>query len=372
MRQVLLVLWALAVVAVFALAACGDAAKGPFEAAAALDRQQQASKAVGLYLEAHETAPETRYGKLALARAEVLLVEVGAQQLDADQWDQLDETAGKILELHADDGVGYLYKGYAANGKGRMDEAEALLKKASGDLRGIAPPSDLAVEATALALFSGASAGASAALSGSPVDSAFLTGKRDRLLKHIDRERQAAARRRELADEGTLDSMATLLSNYSDSEEAAKVRPLYAKQLGARLETPEKVGPPTPDDPDPIATIVDSLTLRAPEEPAAKAALAKVEALRPRWEKLYEEQIEQVDEQVAERQEQAMSKIAAIIRDKCAPARTRLQKGDQGAVEPLKAAAEEAAALVPNGMTEEDLQKIQLFIIANCTVSDGS
>lgn len=367
MRYVLLPLWAFALLVV---AACGDPAKAPFQTAAEQDRQQHAVKAVELYLAANKAAPDSRYGKMALARAEVLLIDVGAQQLEADEWDALDETASKILELHPDEGVGYLYKGYAANGKGQVDEAEAFLKKASGELRGISPPTDLAVEATAAALFSGATAGASSALGGSPVDSAFLTGKRDRLLKQIERDRQAAARRAELLADGSLDAMATLLTNYTDSEEAAKVRPLYAGQLAAKLESPEKVGPPTPDDPDPIATIVDSLAARAPEEPAAKAAIAKVDALRPQWEERYEEEIERVDEQVAERQEQAMSKIAAIIRDKCAPLRTKLQKGDQGAAEPLKAAAEEAAGLVPNGMTEEDLQKIQLFIIANCTVSE--
>jgi len=347
--------------------ACSDAAKGGFEAAAEEDRRQNQAEAVDLYLEANKAAPDSRFGKLALARAEVLLLELGAQQLSADQWDELDGTGARLLALDGASGSGSVFKGYAAHGKGQLEEAERWLKKASGDIKGVAPPSEAAIEATAEALFNGASAGASSALSGSLVDTSFLGNKRDRLLKLIERDREAAARRAELVKAGTMDAMATLLTNYAKSSEAAKVRGPYAQKLAAKLASPEKVGPPTPDDPDPIATIVDSLKMRAPEEPAAVKAFAR--ELRPAWEERYEDEIETVDKQVAAVQEGAMSKIAVIIRDKCAPLRTKLEKGDRSAAEPLKAAAIEAAELIPHGMTEEDLQKIQLFIIANCTSS---
>ncbi len=347
--------------------ACGDAARGAFDEAAALDRGQQQLEAATKYMKVHSDSSSSRYGKLARARAEVLLLELGAQHLQQKNWSDLDQAAGKLIELDSSSVAGHLYRAYALYGQGEFAKASKSLKQAAGTPRGVTPPSKEAVEATAVALFDGTEAGAQSALDGSLVDGQFLKNARARLGNKINREQSATKRRAALLAEGTLDSMATLLDNYSKSPEATKVRRPYAEKLAAKLQSIATVGPPTVEDPDPIATLADSLIRRAPEEGVTKAALAKVKVLRAQWEANYEEQLTTIDDQVAIHHAKRMDQIALVITNKCAPARGRLEKAEAGAAETLALAREEAVKLVPNGLTPEDLQEVARYILANCT-----
>jgi hypothetical protein len=349
------------------LIACGDPARAAFEEAARIDQQQQQLDAATKYLAAHEKSPSTEYGQLAKVRAEILLLELGAQRLQGKQWSELAKAADSLLEMDPTSAAGNIYKSYVLFEEGDLAEAAAALEKAQGELRGVSPPTKEAITATAKALFDGAEAGARSSLEVSVVDEQFLKNARARLNNKLSRERQSVQRRSELLAEGTLEAMATLLDNYADSPEATKVRGPYAQKVAAKLASVEAVGPPTVEDPDPITTHVDALKLRAPDEEVSKQALSKVKALRSAWETQYEEQLETIDEQVAEHQAKAMDQIATIIREKCAPARSNLNKGVEGAAEALSAAREEAAKLVPNGLTPEDLQEVSLYIMANCT-----
>lgn len=351
------------------LVACSDPARSDFEAAAEIDQNQQQLEAATKYLEVHAKAPNSEYGKLAKARAEILLLELGAQHLQAKQWDELAKAADQLLKAEPNSVAGNIYKGYAAYGAGNLDQAASALEKAQGKAVGVSPPTKEAITATAKALFDGAEAGARSSLQVSVVNEQFLKNARARLNNKLGRERQSAERRAELLKQGTLEAMATLLDNYSKSPEAAKVRQPYAEKIAAKLQSVESVGPPTVEDPDPIATHADALKLRAPDEDVSKQALAKVKALRTAWESHYEEQLETIDEQVAEHQAKAMDRIASVITEKCAPARARINKGDNSAAEALAKAREEAAKLVPNGLTPEDLQEVSAYIVANCTVS---
>jgi len=346
---------------------CGDPARRAFGEAAQADQGQRQLEAATKYMDVARANAATRYGKLAKARAEVLLLEIGAQHLQAKQWAELDQAASKLLELDGSSMAGNLYTSYAAQGQGRLADASTALDKASGTARGVAPPTAEAIEATTEALYGGAEAGARSSLEGSVVDAQFLKNARARLTNKLARERLSAERRAELSGKGTLDAMATLLDNYADSTEAAKARPIYATKMAAKLESVQKVGPPSVQDPDPIATVVDALARRAPNEAATKKALASVGALRGQWEAEHEEQLKGIDEQVAAHQDRAMDRIAAVIRDKCAPLRERLTKGRTEALGPLSAAREEAAKLVPNGLTEEELQGVSKTILAVCT-----
>jgi len=351
------------------MVACGDSGRGGFDTAAELERGQKQGKAVAAYLDAHSQAPDSRFGKLARARAEILLLELGAQHLQAKQWDELDATAGKLLKLDGSSVAANIYKGCAAHGKGDDDQAQAFLEKASGEPVGVNPPSKAAVEATAEALFRGATAGAQSSLDGSVVDAQFLKNARTRLGNTLGRARLSAKRRAELLAENTLDAKATLLDNYPDSPEAAKVRPGYAKAIAAKLASVETVGPPTVDDPDPIATLQYALENRAPNEKVSKQALAKVDRLRTTWEETHEELLKTIDEAVVERRDKAIAKIATVIREKCAPLLTKANAGDESALEPLLAARNEAAKLIPNGLSQQEFEELRLSVAAACTPS---
>ena len=62
-----------------AMAGCDDPAQTSFAAAAEQDRGQHQEEAVTLYVSTAQQHPDTRHGKLAKVRAEVLLLELGAQ-----------------------------------------------------------------------------------------------------------------------------------------------------------------------------------------------------------------------------------------------------------------------------------------------------
>jgi hypothetical protein len=348
-------------------AGCGDAARGPFDEAAALDRARDHQRAVEQYMKVHADAPESRYGKLARARAEVVLLQVGAQALQEERWSELDGAAGKLLELDPGSAAGGIYRAHALAGQGKLVEAQEALAAATGTPQGVTPPSQEAVEATALALFGGAEAGARSTLEGSIVDEQFLKNARARLSNTITRAQTGAKRRADLVAAGTLEAMATLLDNYGESDEAAAVRRPYAEKVAAKLRSIETVGPPAVEDPDPISTLADALSRRAPDEAVSKAALASVKALREQWEAHYEEELQGIDAQVAEHHAKRMDEIAAVITTKCAPARGRLAEGAEGATEALAEAREEAAKLVPNGLSPTDLQEVSMYILANCT-----
>lgn len=351
------------------LFACDDAARRAFDEAAEADRNHEDLEAATKYIKVHADAPDSRYGKLARARAKVILLEVGGQHLQAKQWEKLDTAAGKLLEVEPSSVAGHIYKSWAAYGQGNLDTAAALLEKAKGTPRGVAPPTKEALEATAEALFDGAEAGAKSALSIAVVDEQFLKNARARLNNKITRERQSNARRAELLAKNTLEAMATLLDNYPDSPEAAKVREPYAVKIAAKLQSIETVGPPRVEDPDPISTIVDALSSRAPEEEVSKQAVSKVKALRAEWEEHYEEQLEDIDTRVAKHHVRSMDAIATHIREKCAPLRVRLEKGDDSARPLLAKARQKAEQMVPNGLTPADLQEVAGYILVNCSPS---
>lgn len=351
----------------YLVVACSDAAQGNFESAAELDQQAKQLDAVDAYFKAHKTAPDSHHGKLAYARAEVLLLELGAQNLQTKQWEELAKVADRILELDAASYAGNVFKGYALYGQGQLDQADQYLKKATGPAKGVSPPSDLAIEATAKALFRGAEAGARAALSGSVVDERFLKNTSVRLENKVKRQQTSEARRTELAKAGTLDAMATLLDNYSDSPEAAKVREPYALKVSAKLKSVKTIGPPTVNDPDPITTLEVSLSERVPEVKAAKKSLARIPALRKAWEEHYSEQLENIDEMVAEYQQKAIVRMAKVISDKCAPLHTKVKGGDATAIEPLEEARQEALKMIPNGLAEEELQDLAIRVHVACS-----
>lgn len=345
--------------------ACSDAAQGDFDSAAELDRQQKQSEAVEAYIKAHQASPDSHYGKLAKARAEVLLLEIGAQQLQAKQWPQLDETAGKLIGLNVKT-AGNIFKSWSAYGQNKLDQADEFLKQATGDPQGVAPPTEEAIEATASALFRGATAGAKSALSGSVVDSQFLKNYRNKLKNKITRERVSLERRAELAKKNTREAMETLLDNYPDSEEAKAVRKTYAKMIARKLRSIETVGPPKVQDPDPIATLADALE-RVPDEKVAKSALARVPALRKAWEGQYEEMLKTIDEQVQAHQDKAIKQIREIILKQCVPLKRRVKAGEEGALEELTKVRQKAAKTIPNGLTPDELQQMTLLVLANCT-----
>lgn len=351
----------------YLVVACSDAAQGDFEAAAELDQQAKQLDAVDAYLKAHKTAPDSHHGKLAYARAKVLLLELGAQNLQTKQWEDLSKVADRIIELDAASYAGNVYKGYALFGQGQMDEADLFLKKASGPAKGVSPPSELAIEATAKALFRGAEAGAKAALTGSVVDERFLKNTSVRLENKVKRQQASVARRAELSKEGTLDAMATLLDNYGESPEAAKVRTPYATKVAAKLKSVKAVGPPTVNDPDPITTLEVTLSERVPAEKVAKKALSRIPALRKAWEEHYSEQLENIDDLVAEYQQKAIERMAKVISDKCAPLHTKVKGGDTTAIERLDEARQEALKMIPNGLAEEEMQDLAIRVHVACS-----
>jgi hypothetical protein len=359
-------LW-LALWLVVAAMSCSDGAKKGFNAAAQLDRQGQQLEAAQSYVKAHRASPESSFGKLARSRAEIIYAELGAQHLQAKRWTELNEVADHILDLDGSSKFGALYKGYATYGQDQVNDVSGWLEKAQGNLRGVSPPSPQAVEATAKALFRGATQGATSALEGSIVDERFLTNLRTRLSNRVMREQTVRQRRQELLKQNDLDSMATLLDNYADSPEAAKVRTPYATKISAKLKSVETVGPPTVEDPDPIATLVDALRLRAPEEKVSKAALSKIEALRGQWEEHFSESLENIDELVAEHQQKAIESMAKVISDKCAPQLTKVRGGDEAALTPLEEARQEALKLIPNGLAEEEMQDLAVRVHAACS-----
>lgn len=352
---------------ILAVVACGDAAQGDFEVAAELDQQAKQLEAVDAYFKAHKTAPDSHHGKLAYARAEVLLLELGAQNLQTKQWEELAKVADKILELDTSSFAGNVYKGYALFGQGQLDSVAPILKKATGTVKGVSPPNDLAVEATAKALFRGAEDGAKAALSGSVVDERFLKNNKVRLENKVQRQIKSQERRAELLKQDTLDAMAILLDNYSESPEAAKVRGTYAKKISSKLKSVATIGPPTVNDPDPITTLELSLSERTPNEKLAKTALARVPALRKAWEEHYAEQLENIDEMVAEYQGKAYQRIAKVISEKCAPLYTKAKNGDESVVEPLEEARQEALKMIPNGLSEEELGDLAVRVHVACS-----
>lgn len=337
--------------------ACAGPAESEFAAAAALDNVNKKSEAVERYLKAWEAQPDDQWGKLAKARAEVLLLHLGSQHLQTKQWGDLEKVAGHLLAIDSDSMAGNMFMGHALLGKGQLDEVESWLRKANGVPRPVTPPSDEAVEATAKALFKGAVNSARSKLERSDITEQFLTSARTGLETGLAREKAIRARCAELAGQTTEEAMATLLFNYPERPEAEKVRGPYAKLMAARLATPETIGPPTIEDPDPIATIVGALE-RVPTEPESQKARdsKNIEAIQTAWEKAYGAQLKALMESpdaIATYQKQHLERVDKVINDKCVPLAERLKQGDAAALAPLWEARTEAIKLIPSGLGEE-------------------
>jgi len=333
------------------LAACAEPGENEFSAAALLDSKNKKSDAVAQYLKAFKAAPNAHFGELAKARAEVLLLQLGAQHLETKQWSELEKVANQLIEIDAESMAGNTFMGFVLLGKGQLDEVEPWLQKANGVPRAVTPPSDLAVEATALALFKGAKNSARSKLERSSVDEQFLKTARERLETTLGRERAIIARCAELATQNTEQAMATLVYNYPDRPETAKVRGAYAKMISAKLASVETIGPPTVTDPDPIVTLVGALE-RVKGEPEADATLAKIMDTQKAWETTYAEQLKGLEELIGPYQKQALDRVDKVIAEKCTPLGEKLKQGDTTALPALWEARTEAIKLIPSGLGE--------------------